>query len=235
MAGLIDSALDAYDTFSTQEERFDILGELDGTYQTYWGRNIAKKGFDKLTGLDVGGVMSAVAAMDKSNQLKYVAQRHFQNTREYMGEELTPYDVRLAIMYAAKKKGTKGSRNATVSGLKNVAAISGAVAGSVLGSVVPVAGTIAGAASAARVGKGSVDVGYRLFRGLKACYKKIRRTQGVNRKKCANILFGWAMRRENSKNAVAARDALRLLLGAEYRQVMLAEDVDRIVARLAST
>ena len=205
--------------------------------------NYAARGMGKQVASHViagsGDAVSAAAAQLKVHNLTKLLQRYFMaGDAEFNGNDIGITDVKQAILYARGKKQTKAVRKTVISGAKLGLQIAAVAGGATVGSVVPVAGTALGAASGVVAGMGfgfAVTAADRVKRSAKGIYKWHKGTRGQHRLQAAATLmhchipaFDWAC------GSNPADDALHVILGVDYEEVMAWKDVKRVAARLLS-
>jgi hypothetical protein len=205
---------------------------------TYLARNIAKTvGSQFIAGS--GDAASGVSAEAKAQALNDVLQEYFQaRDLDFNDQDIGQNDVKMAIAYAKGKKHSKAQRKAVIATAKFGLQVAATVGGATVGSIVPIAGTAIGGLGGAIAGAGlgvGVTVADRLKRSGKGIYKFFAGTRGEHRKQaaacllhCASPQFNWASGRN------AATDALVIILGDEYDEVVDAENVTRLADRLKS-
>jgi hypothetical protein len=190
-----------------------------------------------------GDIASSAAAALKNEQLKQIQQEYFQDTADYdKKSDIALNDALTAIKYARSKKLTKAYRKGVIGGAKAAAFVVGAATGATVGSVVPVAGTVAGgviggAGVATAVGASVFTLDH-LKRKTKGLYKIIKGTRGEHRHQAARaLLYCQGTFSQNDPKQGASEEALHVILGEEYDEVMaMALDpcIERIADRLKS-
>jgi hypothetical protein len=207
-------------------------------YVDYVARGIGKSLAGKLVA-GSGDFLSAAAAEIKVHALTDLLQRFYMSgDAKFDDTDIGLSDVRKAILYARGKKHTKAIRK-TVNGTARLGLQIAAVAGgATIGSVAPVVGTALGAASGAVAGMGfglTVTVADRMKRSAKGIYKHFAGTRGQHRLQAAACLMHCHVKeRDWACGANPADDALHIILGQEYEEVMAWSDVKRVAARLLS-
>lgn len=205
---------------------------------TYVGRGIAKlAGSQLLSGS--GDAASAVSAEAKAQALDDILQEFYQSRgAEFDGKDIGLTDVKRAIIYARGKKHTKALRKGVLATTKFGLQIAATAGGATLGSVVPGLGTAIGGAGGFIAGASlgvTVTLADRLKRSAKGIYKWAKGTRGEHRKQaaaclmhCSHSSYDWA----DGRNP--AVEALAVILGEEFDEVVRAGNVERLADRLKS-
>ncbi len=183
--------------------------------------------------------VSALAASVKADHLNDLLQHYYMaRGEEYDGSDISLTDVKKAIIYVRDKKETKAMRRAAVGATKAGLHVAATAGGLTVGSVVPGLGNALGAAGGYVVG-GSlapvVTVLDRLKRTGKGIYKSIAGTRGVHRKQAAEALMACRIPECNlADGSNPADDALLIILGSEYQEVVANNDISRLADRMKS-
>lgn len=207
-------------------------------YVDYAARGIGKTVAGKLVaGSD--DFLSAAAAEIKVHALTDLLQRFYMSgDAKFDDTDIGLTDVRKAILYARGKKHTKAIRKTVIGTAKLGLQIAAVAGGATVGSVAPVVGTLLGAAGGAVAGMGfglAVTVADRAKRSIKGFCKHIAGTRGQHRLQAAACLMNCHVpARDWPCGANPADDALHIILGGEYEEVMAWRDVKRVAARLLS-
>lgn len=205
---------------------------------SYRARLLAKMvGSSFLAGSD--DAVSSIAAAAKAHELNNLLQHYYQARGErYEGRDIARTDVKTAIVYAREKKETKAMRRGAVGVTKTSLHIATMAGGLTVGSVVPGLGNALGAVGGYVVGGGlapvvsTLDI---LKQKGKGIYKHVAGTRGVHRRQAAEALMACRIPQCNlADGSNPADDALLIILGSEYEEVVSSNDISRLADRMKS-